>query len=83
MTTFRVRTRLARAVRDFISQYGLEVSVSGRIYLSFLLTKAAVTIVRDGRVGDLETAEESFRSLLMEASGGVSPVDAGPGLALS
>jgi hypothetical protein len=78
MTILKVRIRLARAAGVFIDRYSLKMSVSGRIYLSFLLTKAALTVARDGRVADLEVAEENFRALLLEASDGMSATDTGP-----
>ena len=79
MAILRVRVRLARAASDFLDRYGLKMSVWGRIYLSFLLTKASFTVVRDGRVDDLEVAEESFRELLLEASNGMPVANTGPG----
>lgn len=81
MTILRVRVHLARAVSEFLDRYSLKMSVWGRIYLSFLLTKASFAVVRDGRVDDLEVAEESFRKLLLEASNGMPVANAGPGAA--
>jgi hypothetical protein len=83
MTFFRVRWRLSQAATRNLTRHGLGLSMSGRIYLSLLLTRAAVRVVRDRRVDQLETAEESLRRLLLEASGGVSDTETGPGLEVS
>ena len=67
-----VRARLGRAARDSLREYGISVSAPGRIFLSLLLTKAAIKLVREGRAGNdyyLSEAEDNLRALLVEASG--------------
>jgi hypothetical protein len=67
----------------YLAQYGFKISLSGRIYLSLLLTRASIRVVSQRRVDDLEIAEENLRRLLMEASGGMSAAAAGPELVRS
>lgn len=74
-----VRRRLSSTAARFLAEHGLTMSLGGRVYLWYLLSRAAVTVVRDGRVEDIEIAERSVLTLLTEASG-MSTGEAGPSL---
>lgn len=69
VSVITIRKRLARAAKEFVTEHGFAMSVSGRLYLEVLLTRAAITIVRDGRQDDVELAEERLRELLSHAGG--------------
>jgi hypothetical protein len=69
---FRVWSRLERAARRFLGEHSLAISVTGRLYLSYLLRKAAGNIAAEGLAGDenaLEEAESRVEMLLAVAGG--------------
>lgn len=67
-----VRQRLAHAAEAFLRESDLGLSMSGRVYLLWLLTKAARVIVQEGKARDeseLRRAEEAVHILLSTAAG--------------
>jgi hypothetical protein len=63
------RRRLSLAARRHLQERGLNLSFTGRLYLSFLLTKGALRLASGGP-DRMATAEENVRILLDEAAPG-------------
>jgi hypothetical protein len=71
MKILEARWRLSQAARNYLLLRGFKLSLSGRIYLSLLLTRGALRVAREGR-DSVETAEENLRALLEEAGSGMA-----------
>lgn len=78
MAWIRIQRRLARAARAYLERSNLGISVPGRIYLSWLLTKAAIRVVSERQHYDesaLTGADDAVWRLLSVAaeSAGLEP----------
>ena len=68
MKTTEARRRLSRAARYHIQERGYRVSLPGRIYISFLLSRGARRVARHGPER-IDEAEHNLLRLLDEAAG--------------
>lgn len=84
MAALGVRQRLVEASRQHLSEHGLQLSLSGRIYLEVLLARAAQRIASEGKAEDaaaIELAERRVRQLLDTAAGTGVPAESPEALA--
>jgi hypothetical protein len=76
-----VRERLSDTASQFLAQEDLRISISARVYLSWLIRKAAMTIAEEGKANDSEAlllAEARLRELISAAASGATASSKAP-----